>query len=84
MLTEFQKAVLLTVSRVTASEGFALAGGAALVIQGLVDRQTRDLDFFGRDASSVNQVSPAVEAALDEEGMRVERLVDAPGSFSGR
>lgn len=37
------------------SEGFVLAGGAAMAAHGLLDRTTRDLDFFGgpTDAAAV-------------------------------
>jgi hypothetical protein len=79
VLTEFQQEIASTVSKVTGPEGFALAGGAALIVQGVVDRQTRDLDFFARESESVNRVCPAVESALRSEGMTVRRLVDAPG-----
>jgi len=79
VLTAFQETIMSVVSQVTEPKGFALAGGGALILKGLVDRHTRDLDFFTRDADSVNQICPAVEAALRAAGMSVERRVDAPG-----
>lgn len=79
MLTDLQLRIALAVSEVVKGEGFALAGGAALIYQGLVDRRTRDLDFFGVDATSVNKVAPEVESALRSKGMNVIRRVDAPG-----
>ena len=79
MLTEFQRSALKTVSAASENRGFALAGGAALILQGLVDRQTRDLDFFARESSAVNETCPIIEAALRSDGIDVSRVVDAPG-----
>jgi predicted nucleotidyltransferase component of viral defense system len=79
VLTEFQKKILATVSKVAEAEGFALAGGAALILQGLVDRHTRDLDFFAREPDAVNRTCPAIESALRNDGMLVERRIDAIG-----
>ncbi len=79
MLTDFQKGILATVSKVAEAEGFALAGGAALISRGLVDRHTRDLDLFAREPSTVNRTCPAIETALRNGGMRVERRIDAVG-----
>ena len=79
VLTDLQQRIALAVSEVVKGEGFALAGGAALISQGLVDRRTRDLDFFTVDATSVNRVAPEVESALQSKGMNVIRRVDAPG-----
>lgn len=79
MLTDLQQRIALAVSEVVRGERFALAGGAALISQGLVDRRTRDLDFFTVDATSVNKVAPEVESALRSKGMNVIRRVDAPG-----
>jgi hypothetical protein len=79
VLTRFQEEIAGTVAEVVQPEGFALAGGAALILQGIVDRQTRDLDFFAQESASVNQVCPSVETALRTKGMDVIRCVDAPG-----
>jgi hypothetical protein len=41
------------------SAGFAVAGGAALIVQGLIQRQTRDVDLFLLERSRVdNHVPP--------------------------
>jgi hypothetical protein len=53
-----------TCSEATGGIDFALAGGAALISQGLVERRTNDLDFFG-----------SFEAALAE---RLPRVVASP------
>lgn len=46
MLTPLQQRLLEIVSRLPEANGFALAGGAALILRGTVDRYTNDLDFF--------------------------------------
>ncbi|HEY1828717.1 MAG TPA: hypothetical protein VGG38_00595 [Acidimicrobiales bacterium] len=81
MLTPFQEEIAVTISAITDKKGFALAGGAALISLGLVDRRTRDLDFFTSNAAAVNQTCPSVEAALRSKGggMEVVRRIDAPG-----
>ncbi len=63
------------------SRAFALAGGGALIVRGDVDRQTRDLDFFGPDAAGVDRLVPFVENALQEAGMNVRRVREGKGFF---
>ena len=45
-LTPLQVEVIGLFFSLPASDGFLLAGGAALVAHGLSDRPTQDLDFF--------------------------------------
>jgi hypothetical protein len=47
---------------------FALAGGGAMIVRGDIERQTRDLDFFGPTANAVDQLVPAVDRALRAVG----------------
>ena len=51
---------------------FALAGGAAIISQGLVERRTNDLDFFGSSEESLSQIFPEVVSSLRREGFEVE------------
>jgi hypothetical protein len=60
---------------------FALAGGGALIARGDVDRQTRDLDFFGPDAVRVDNLVPALERAFHDAGMDVLRVREGRGFF---
>lgn len=46
MLTDLQQAVAKLLAGLPEADGFAMAGGAALIVRGDVDRLTRDLDFF--------------------------------------
>jgi predicted nucleotidyltransferase component of viral defense system len=52
---------------------FALAGGAALISGGLVDRETRDLDFFADRPEAVLELLPVLEERLRHAGLQVER-----------
>jgi hypothetical protein len=52
---------------------FALAGGAALIAGGLVDRETRNLDFFADRPEAVLELLPVLEASLRAAGLRVAR-----------
>lgn len=46
LITAFQEDVALAFFDLPESEGFLLAGGAALIALGAVERVTDDLDFF--------------------------------------
>lgn len=46
LLTPLQVQVAEIIKRLPESEGFALAGAGALMVQGLIHRTTRDLDYF--------------------------------------
>jgi hypothetical protein len=60
------------------SSGFAVAGGAALIARGLIQRPTRDVDLFLLDAglSTVAAAAVAFEAALDHRNWRHRRVID--------
>ena len=59
--------------------GFALAGGAALVIHEIVDRGTKHLDCFGPSTGAVNQlVDPSLDA-LAAAGLQTQLLLRADG-----
>ena len=73
MLSALQEQIAQVVAALPEADGFALAGGAALVLRGEVDRETRDLDFFATEATAVSRLLPAAEAALTAAGLTVER-----------
>ena len=58
MLSPLQDRVAHIVAELAEAEDFALAGGAALIIRGDVDRRTRDLDFFDTSALAVDRLVP--------------------------
>lgn len=60
------------------SDGFLLAGGAALLAQHLTHRSTSDLDFFASPAKgSVPDAREAFERAATEHGWTTTRIHDA-------
>lgn len=79
MLSPLQERVAALVAGLTDARDFALAGGAALIVQGIINRQTRDLDFFGPAPAAVDRLLPRVEAALAAEGLTVRRVMVNPG-----
>ena len=68
MLSPLQEQVAEIIAGLDEAEGFALAGGAALIVRGDVRGQTCDLDFFGLTAAAVDRLVPAVERALRDAG----------------
>ena len=79
MLSALQEQVAGIIAGLEEAEDFALAGGAALIARGDVRRQTRDLDFFGLTAASVDRLIPAVDRALREAGLVVHHIQENPG-----
>jgi hypothetical protein len=71
VLSPLQQQVAQIVARLPEADGFALAGGAALVLSQIVERQTRDLDFFGASPADVDRLLPCVQAALSQAGLAV-------------
>jgi hypothetical protein len=79
-LSPLQEQVAALIAALPESEGFVLAGGAAMAAHSLLDRSTRDLDYFGgpTDAGVVQRLAASVEAAATGRGLRIERHRDAP------
>lgn len=79
MLTPLQRRLLDVIGRLPEAAGFALAGGAALIVRGTVDRRTNDLDFFighaDVEADTISTMVAAVERALGEAGIGSQREV---------
>jgi hypothetical protein len=79
VLSPLQERVAAIIAGLDEAAGFALAGGAALIARGEVDRRTRDLDFFGLTGDAVDQLLPAAERALRAAELVVERVQVNPG-----
>ena len=79
MLSPLQERIAEIVAGLDEAEGFALAGGAALIARGDVRRQTRDLDFFGLSGDAVDRLAPAVRRALSAAGFIVGHAQANPG-----
>ena len=79
MLGPLQERVAEIVAGLHEAEGFALAGGAALIARGDVRRQTPGLDFVGLTGEAVDRLAPSVRRALSAEGLRVGHAQVNPG-----
>jgi predicted nucleotidyltransferase component of viral defense system len=78
LLTPLQQRIATIVQSLTEARGFALAGAGALVVRGLIDRATLDLDFFtvpGEEAA-VAALRDALEGELRNEGLTFTRQRD--------
>jgi hypothetical protein len=56
VLNQLQVRVAAVVRNLPEAQNFVLAGGAALIVRGDVNRLTRDLDFFAESAEAVDGV----------------------------
>jgi hypothetical protein len=77
VLTAFQVEVAGVIGAVAGPSGFALAGGGAMIVHGIVDRATTDLDFFATRAEAVAATARETETALQDSGFDVVRRVDS-------
>ena len=77
-LSAFQLEVARLFFALPASQGFLLAGGAALLAQHLTARPTEDLDFFtAAERGHVPAARDALEAAARQRGWSVQRIHDS-------
>ncbi len=79
MLSPLQERVAEIIAGLDEARGFALAGGGALIVRGDIQRQTRDLDFFGLTAEAVDELVPAVDRALHAAGFTVRHVQESHG-----
>jgi Nucleotidyl transferase AbiEii toxin, Type IV TA system len=77
-LSIFQLEVARLFFTLPASQGFLLAGGAALLAQHLTARPTEDLDFFTTpERGHVPAARDALEAAARQRGWSTQRIHDS-------
>lgn len=79
MLTPLQARICRLVDSLPDARSAVLAGGGALIVQGIVDRATTDRDFFSPDVESVRSTAQTVRTALESAGLR-----DSLGLFDHR
>jgi hypothetical protein len=79
VLSALQQRLTGVIAELPEAESFALAGGAALILQGFPGRVTADLDYFATSAAAVDALLPVLEAALAARGLQAERLQVASG-----
>ena len=71
MLTSLQQRVRSIIAGLPEADTVALAGGGALIVHGIVDRATTDLDFFSPTEVDVRVFAEATCSALEQEGLGV-------------
>jgi predicted nucleotidyltransferase component of viral defense system len=77
-LSAFQLQVARLFFALPASQGFLLAGGAALLAQHLTARPTEDLDFFtAPERGHVLAARDSLEAAARKQGWSAQRIHDS-------
>jgi hypothetical protein len=77
-LSAFQLEVARLFFALPSSQGFLLAGGAALLAQHLTARPTEDLDFFtAPERGHVLAARDALEAAARQRGWSAQRIHDS-------
>jgi hypothetical protein len=72
-ISEPHRRVASVALRAAAPYGFALGGGNALIIHGIVDRLTQDVDLFTDNEHAVALAAEIVEEALLGAGLQPER-----------
>jgi len=80
LLTPLQVQIAEIVKELPESEGFALAGAGALLVHGLIDRATRDLDYFTQpgEVETLATLRDALEQTLDRLSLDYTRKRDLP------
>ena len=74
MITDLQRQVRTLVARLPQRLEIALAGGAALIVSGIVNRVTEDLDFFLPHPRPVGGALGGLEEEMAAAGLQVDRL----------
>jgi hypothetical protein len=69
----FQREVAAVALRAAAVHGFVLGGGNALILHGIVDRYTADVDLVTDRDDGVKAAAGAVEDALRAAGLTAQR-----------
>jgi hypothetical protein len=78
-LSEFQIELANLFFSLPESAGFLLAGGGALIAQGIMSRPTEDLDFFtARQVGNVEAASDALISAVVARGWTTDLLRSGP------
>jgi Nucleotidyl transferase AbiEii toxin, Type IV TA system len=72
-ISSLHREVAVIALRAAAPHGFALGGGNALIVHGVTERPTQDVDVFSDLEGGVEAAADAVEAALRDMGFEAER-----------
>jgi Nucleotidyl transferase AbiEii toxin, Type IV TA system len=85
-ISELHREVAVIALRAAAPHGFALGGGNALIVHGITERPTQDVDVFSDLEGGVEAAADAVESGLRDAGYDTERRDQTAGLadvFSG-
>lgn len=79
-LSPLQERLAALIAALPESAGFVLAGGAAMAAHGVLDRTTRDLDYFAgpKDAAAVHRLADAFERSAGRHRLAVQRERQGP------
>lgn len=78
-LDSLQERIIRAALALPESRTLALAGGCAVITQGLVDRITHDVDLFTEvDADEATRVCAALRATLARDRLRIEPALRPP------
>jgi predicted nucleotidyltransferase component of viral defense system len=80
--SELHREVAATALKAAARYGFVLGGGNALILHGLVERATNDVDLVTDQDEGVKAAAEAIEEALRTAGFTVRRQDEETGSLS--
>ena len=72
-VSDFQREVATIALKVAAEHGFVLGGGNALILHGIVDRYTADVDLVTYRTKGGKAAAGAVEDALRAAGFEAQR-----------
>lgn len=81
LLDEFQTEVARIALQAAERHGFALAGGNALAVHGVIVRPTEDIDLFTNRDNSLGAAAGAVEEALVKAGFAVALIESELGGL---
>lgn len=73
-MTDFQREVARIALTAASPHGFALGGGQALVVHGVVSRPTEDIDLFADTDGAVRAATSLVQEALSNVGLEVAAM----------
>ena len=79
VLSALQRRVVELLAGIPEAAEFVLAGGAALIALGEVDRSTRDLDYFAVEPAAVDRLAPMLASRLESAGLDIVHERVAPG-----
>jgi len=71
--------VASVVSGLAEGRELGLAGGAALIVWGISERATRDLDYFATSSETIDVLAPVVAQELRATGLDVQEIRSSPG-----